>query len=131
MPHALTDRFVHLDALGGAHVLPAFSGDMRWYAEYGRLHPDDGAAGRLVSVHEFAESWSSWEMHPLGSEVVACLSGVIDLIRERADGGIERERLGPGDYGINPPGSWHTADVVEPARVLFITAGEGTQHRPR
>lgn len=131
MPHALTDRFVHLDALGGAHVLPVFTGDASWYAEYGRLHPDDGAAGRLVSIHEFAESWSSWEMHPLGSEVVACLSGVIDLIRERTDGGIERERLGPGDYGINPPGSWHTADVVEPARVLFITAGEGTQHRPR
>jgi hypothetical protein len=39
--------------------------------------------------------------------------------------------LGPGDYAINPPGSWHTADVAEPVTALFITVGEGTSHRPR
>ena len=39
--------------------------------------------------------------------------------------------LGPGDYAINPPGAWHTADVEEEAAALFITAGLGTEHRPR
>jgi quercetin dioxygenase-like cupin family protein len=39
--------------------------------------------------------------------------------------------LAAGDYAINPPGVWHTADVASPATVLFITSGVGTQHRPR
>ena len=47
-------------------------------------------------------------------------------------GGEEvRTLLGPGEYALNPPGVWHTADVPEAATGLFITAGEGTQHRPR
>ena len=36
-----------------------------------------------------------------------------------------------GEYAINPPGTWHTADVEASATALFITAGEGTDHRPR
>ena len=39
--------------------------------------------------------------------------------------------LGPGQYAINKPGVWHTADAAESATVLFITAGAGTEHRPR
>ncbi len=32
---------------------------------------------------------------------------------------------------INPPGVWHTADIADHAQGLFITAGMGTQNRPR
>ncbi len=32
---------------------------------------------------------------------------------------------------INEPGVWHTADVESTATALFITAGLGTEHRPR
>jgi quercetin dioxygenase-like cupin family protein len=39
--------------------------------------------------------------------------------------------LQPGEYAINPPGAWHTADVDGRATALFVTAGMGTQHRPR
>ena len=39
--------------------------------------------------------------------------------------------LARGDYAINPPGTWHTADVEGEATALFITAGWGTEHRPR
>ncbi len=39
--------------------------------------------------------------------------------------------LGAGDYAINPPGVWHTADIAEAATALFITAGFGTEHKPR
>ena len=39
--------------------------------------------------------------------------------------------LGPGEAVINPRGVWHTADVEDPATVLFITAGAGTENRPR
>jgi hypothetical protein len=37
----------------------------------------------------------------------------------------------PGEYAINLPGVWHTADVDGEVTALFITAGMGTQHRPR
>jgi len=36
-----------------------------------------------------------------------------------------------GDYAINPRGVWHMADVAGHATTLFITAGVGTEHRPR
>jgi hypothetical protein len=39
--------------------------------------------------------------------------------------------LGAGQYVINEPGTWHTADVAGSATALFITAGLGTQHRAR
>jgi hypothetical protein len=47
------------------------------------------------------------------------------------DGSKQSLQLGPGDYAINEPGTWHSADVVGEATALFITAGMGTQHRPR
>ena len=87
--------------------------------------------GRLVSLHSFAESWDSWEMHPRGHEVVVCTAGTIVLTQEFPDGRVEQVTLSPGDYAINDPGVWHTADVEAEATALFITAGEGTQHRPR
>jgi quercetin dioxygenase-like cupin family protein len=70
-------------------------------------------------------------MHPAGHEVVLCVSGSITLHQEAPDGTIATVAIGPGDYAINLPGVWHTADVDGEATALFITAGMGTQHRPR
>ena len=39
--------------------------------------------------------------------------------------------LRAGEYAINPRGVWHTADVAGHATAVFITAGQGTEHRPR
>ena len=39
--------------------------------------------------------------------------------------------LKAGEYAIDDPGVWHTADVEGRATALFITAGIGTQHRER
>jgi quercetin dioxygenase-like cupin family protein len=72
-----------------------------------------------------------WEMHPHGCEVVLCTAGTMTLHQERADGSKQSLKLAPGDYAINEPGTWHSADVVGEATALFITAGMGTQHRPR
>ena len=121
---------VHLGRSGTAEVLPAFTG-MEWYADYMNAHRDDGPEGRLVSLYTFTESWDSWEMHPLGAEVVACITGRMTLHQEHPDGRAETVTLGPGDYVINPPGVWHTADVSESATAVFVTAGWGTEHRPR
>jgi len=122
---------IHLDSRGGATSEPPFNGAMQWYADYGARHAADGAAGRLVSEHRFTESWTSWECHPVGAEIVYCLAGELILHQMSASGEIATIALQPGQYAINPPGVWHTADVAGEARALFITAGEGTQHRPR
>jgi quercetin dioxygenase-like cupin family protein len=116
----------------GATVIPQpeFTG-MEWYEEYAARHDGDGAEGRLVSMHCFSESWTSWEMHPSGEELVVCTQGTITLVQELADGSRRRITLGPGDYAINPRGVWHTADVSGAATALFITAGMGTQGRAR
>lgn len=121
---------LHLGLGATAVRQPEFTGDMAWYQGYGSRNHGDGVEGRLVSMHEFGEPWTSWEMHPLGAEVVVCLSGRLTLSQE-VEGGLRRLELGPGDAAINPPGVWHTADTNEPTTALFITAGAGTEHRPR
>lgn len=121
---------VHLGL--GATVVPQpeFAG-MPWYEAYSARTAIDGAEGRLVSLYEFAESWDSWEMHPCGDELVVCLAGAITLIQERADGSFHSIALQPFEYAVNQAGTWHTADLDATATALFVTAGEGTQHRPR
>lgn len=126
----LAERFIHLGLGATAVPQPPFDG-MAWYEGYGERHGEDGAEGRLVSMYDFAESWDSWEMHPAGDEVVICTAGSITLTQEFPDGRVGTVRLGPGDYAVNPPGVWHTVDVGGVASAIFITAGEGTQHRPR
>ena len=131
MPHLATD-FAHLGLGATATVEPPFTG-MDWYADYTARHAADGAEGRLVSQYDFAASWTSWENHPSGAELVICTAGALTLIQQHPDGRIERIDLAPGDYAINPPGIWHTADVPAgvTATAIFITAGQGTEHRPR
>jgi hypothetical protein len=85
----------------------------------------------LVTLLRFTESWASWEVHPLGDEVVCLLSGHVTLIQERENQRVRTELARAGDFAVNPRGIWHTADVHAESLVLFITAGEGTQGRPR
>ena len=128
--HKLTDSFIHL-GLGATSVpQPPFDG-IEWYAGYGARHGGDGAEGRLVSQHSFTGGWDTWEMHPKGSEVVICTQGAMVLTQEFPDGRRETVALEAGDYAINPPGVWHIADVESHATAIFITAGEGTEMRPR
>lgn len=126
----LAEHPLHLGLGATAEPQPPFTG-MEWYADYTQRHAADGSDGRLVSLHEFAADWDMWEMHPSGHEMVLCLGGSIMLHQEHPDGATATVRLAPGEYAINPPGVWHTADVAREARVLFITAGVGTEHRAR
>lgn len=121
---------IHLGPGGKAEPQPEFTG-MDWYEGYGQRHGGDGVEGRLVGLYRFDEDWTNWEMHPAGDEVVICVAGTMLLHQEFADGSKGSVRLEPGDYAINPPGAWHTADVEGEATALFITVGEGTTHRPR
>ena len=123
---------IHLGLGATAVVEPEFTGGPDWYAAYGARHDDaDGVEGRLVSMHTFTEPWDVWEMHPVGHEVVLCTAGTMTLHQEHGDGATATVTLQAGEYTINPPGTWHTADIDGEAPGVFITAGMGTEHRPR
>lgn len=121
---------VHLGRGGTVQLQPEFTGDPTWYVAYGERAAPDGADGRLVSVHSFSEPWDSWEVHPAGEELVVCIDGFMTLFQE-VEGAVRSVILGPGEAIVNPPGIWHTADVGDKATALFITAGMGTETRPR
>lgn len=126
----LSERFIHLGLGARAVEQPPFAG-MEWYEGYGARHASDGAEGRLVSQYTFAEGWAAWEMHPAGDEVVICTHGAMVLVQELPGGSLAEIPLATGEYAINPAGVWHTANVAGSATAIFITAGEGTQHRAR
>lgn len=129
---SLTTHPIHLGLGATAVAEPEFTGSPDWYAGYGQRHDEtDGVEARLVSMHTFTGPWDVWEMHPLGSEVVLCTAGEMTLHQEHADGSTATVTLRAGEYAINPPGTWHTADVEGEATGVFITAGMGTEHRPR
>jgi quercetin dioxygenase-like cupin family protein len=129
MPNLAT-AFLHLGLGATAVPQPPFTGG-EWYEGYGARHDADGVEGRLVSQFTFTEDWDSWEMHPSGEEVVLCTAGAITLHQQFADGSEATVTLGPGDYAVNPRGCWHTADIADSATAVFITAGLGTEGRPR
>ena len=121
---------VHLGL--GATVVPLqrFDGTPDWYERYGAAFTADGAEGRLVTIHTFSESWDTWEMHPVGDELVLCVDGSI-VLHQEIDGGQRTVELRAGQAVINAPGVWHTADVTGSCTACFITAGHGTEVRPR
>jgi mannose-6-phosphate isomerase-like protein (cupin superfamily) len=85
--------------------------------------------GWLVSEFECEADWPSWEMHPNGDEFVYLLSGDATFQLE-LEGGVRSVRMKGRGAVVVPRGTWHTAKVSAPSRVLFVTFGEGTQHRP-
>lgn len=126
-PRQLADTFVHLADGGAAVPLPvteSFWSDLT----SGRL--GDLGPGRLVSFFEFERDWDQWEMHPAGDELTCLLAGAIDFVLERPGGPATVALREPGSFLLVPRGTWHTARVHAPSTALFITPGEGTQHRP-
>lgn len=121
---------IHLGTGAVASREPEFTGDMQWYQAYTERHQADGIEARLVGIHSFSKPWDVWEVHPNGHEVVIVTAGSMVLIQE-IHGAEHRVELGAGMAAINPPGVWHTADVDDSVTALFITAGVGTDHRPR
>jgi len=100
-------------------------------ALYERLNADYGEfrGHTLVSVHEFCESWGSWERHPAGDEVVLLLSGAVRFRIRTEQDEVLVELASPGAYVVIPRGQWHTAETQQSAKLLFITPGEGTEHK--
>lgn len=131
-PRHLHRRPLHLGLGGTVRELPEFDGSGEWYQRYEQATAVDGVDGRLVSWHHFDESWSSWEMHPGGDEIVLCVAGRITLVQE-TDEGMRPVELREGEWWVNAPGVWHTADIAagESATCVFVTVGVGTEARDR
>lgn len=122
-PRIFGAHFAHL--LEGGGVRPVAVDADFWSKRVAELPP-----GRLVSLFELSADWTSWEMHPEDDELIMMLTGRASLILEDA-GAATTQPLEAGAFSIAPKGVWHTMDVLEKGRALFITAGAGTQHRPR
>lgn len=126
-PHALSGTYLRLRP--DTSVEPLHAGNDFWprlmSGKLGDFHHE-----YLVTTFAYDEDWPNWEMHPNGDEVVLLLEGATTMVLE-----IEgRERLvelnAACSYVVVPRGTWHTSRTRSPCRMLFITAGEGTQHRP-
>lgn len=121
--------------LSSTYVVLGEEGDAIPIAVSDRFYEDlkhqfgDFKGKRLVSHYIFEKSWDSWEMHPAGDEFVCLLSGQVDFILEQNGAEKTVSLNAPGDYVLVPWGAWHTAKVHTLSSVLFITPGEGTQHR--
>ena len=61
---------------------------------------------------------------------MACVAGSV-VLHQEIDGEDRTVELRAGEAVINPAGVWHTADVSGSCTAVFITAGRGTEIRPR
>ena len=120
----LTTTYVHLED-GGAGTAVPVDADF-WPA---LMSGDKRYPGRLVTASEATADWTHWEMHPAGEELLLLLSGAVEVVMEVGQG-ERRVALGAGQAFLMPRGVWHRVEVREPGRFVFVTYGEGTQHRP-
>ena len=85
--------------------------------------------GRLMGSTEQSADWDHWERHPAGEEILVLMSGELELVLD-TDEGEQRAVLEPGQTFIVPRGVWHRGIVKKPGKLMFITPGAGTEHRP-
>lgn len=121
----LRKTYVNLDPKGAAERIEVTEDFWRQLGE-GTRRLD----GYLMTVSDVRKDMPHWERHPNGEEVLYLLSGKLDVLIEEA-GREKRVPLRAEAPGVViPAGAWHRAVVVEPGRLMFITWGEGTEHRP-
>jgi mannose-6-phosphate isomerase-like protein (cupin superfamily) len=121
----LSSHYVLLDASGASTTVEG--GDAFWSQPSDEL--DRYGRGWLLSEYTFASDWPQWEMHPEADEVVRLMSGAAELRLEWPTGILD-VTLRAGDAYVIPKGVWHTVRVREPCRMLHVTMGAGTRHRP-
>ncbi|MEU9635709.1 cupin domain-containing protein [Streptomyces tendae] len=121
---------VHLGLGSTAKPVEGFAWNPEALQAYSAAVAADGAEGRMVTILDGDGPGDHWERHPAGDELVVCLSGSVTVVRD-LDGVPDRVLLGPGEATVNPAGVWHAVDTTGPTSILTITAGLGTDHRPR
>ena len=119
-----TATYVHLSAANDAIAVPVTEA---FWPEL--MAGERDYDGRLITAHEISENMAHWEHHPAGGEVLLAMSGAFDVILDEP-GGERRIALDSGRAVIVPRGTWHRVEVRKPGKLVFITPGEGTAHRP-
>lgn len=125
MPLIPDTTYVHLAHDGSA--TPVAGGEAFWGLLPEQLSEFD--QGWLITEFECTQDWPNWERHPQGDEFVYLLSGDAALVLALAEGETVVRLTGRAAQLV-PRGVWHTARVFAPSRMLFVTRGEGTEHRP-
>jgi uncharacterized cupin superfamily protein len=115
--------------IDGPHASVVAGGDQFWERLASGENTTMTDSSWLVGTYLYDASWSNWEMHPDGDEVVT-RHGHIDLIVE-VDGHPTTWSAPAGTTVVIPAGAWHTADVHAPARAMHVTFGANTQGRAR
>jgi mannose-6-phosphate isomerase-like protein (cupin superfamily) len=130
----LSKNYLLLEPDGTSAVLPG-GGDF-WSQLLSGKATDPGIQrlmgsekGRLLAALPMGADWTHWEMHPAGDEILFMLEGKATFVLELSDG-LKEIALGAGRLLVIPQGVWHTAKVSQPGRLMAITAGLRTQHRP-
>jgi len=119
----LESTYLGLDGAGGVTAVPG--GPAFWKT----VHENPAALRTLITVGTGDGDWKQWEMHPHGDEVLIVLEGSVRMVFER-DGGEETHDISAGATLIVPAGTWHTARGQKNLRMLFMTFGKGTDHKP-
>jgi mannose-6-phosphate isomerase-like protein (cupin superfamily) len=78
------------------------------------------AEGRVMCVSDYSATWSWWERHPVGDELVLVLSGEVDFL-VKTGSGLNSVTMGPGQAAVVPAGAWHRAIISVHCRLLFVT----------
>lgn len=120
----LDGTYIHLKPDDSARAVEG--GDRFWATIQQRTDLDEG---RLMFVTGQSADWDHWERHPAGEEILTLLSGEMELVLDM-EGGEQRTVLKAGETFIVPRGTWHRGIVREAGRLMFVTPGRGTEHRP-
>lgn len=85
--------------------------------------------GRMMTAHRVSSDMRHWEIHPAGEELLVAVDASVTAVFQRKHG-EETIDLAPGMACIVPRGTWHRIRVVQPGVLIFLTHGEGTEHKP-
>ena len=120
----LETTYLGLDRSGRVTQLPV--GPDFWQT----IEHNAAAQGTLVTVSTGNGDWDHWEIHPHGDEVLVVLEGTCRMIFQHAAGERTFELI-PGMTLVVPAATWHRAERQQNLRMLFMTYGKDTKHKPR
>ncbi len=118
---ALDTTYVQLTADGRARAIPVDDDFWSRIDERRELH-----AGRLLCAFDVGRGEGDHsEMHPAGDEILICVAGSIEVVMDH-----EAITMHAGDACIVPRATWHRLRSARGGRLVSLTPGEGTEHRP-
>lgn len=110
---------------GKGEVIPMPVTETFWQT----IDASPAATRSMLAVYPMAADWANWEMHPEGEEVLVLLEGHIEMLMDDGKQQTVAE-MRAGTTLVVPAGVWHRALVRAPGRLLGLTYGPGTEHRP-